>query len=111
VPIGLQSTDLAHLPEPKSAPLLAVVMLGIFSTAIATIVYFRLVNSAGPTFVSQLSYFIPLWAVVVGVVFLDETLEPGHLYALLLILGGIVITQLRSQRSESVRRQTSDISI
>lgn len=110
MPIGLQSNNLAHLPELSVAPLLAVMMLGVFSTAIAAIVYFRLVNSAGPAFVSQLSYFIPLWAVAVGVLFLDETLQPDHLYALLLILGGIVVTQLNSQRCETLKRQNSEVS-
>jgi len=71
-----------------------VALLGIFATAIATIVYFRLVKSAGPSFVSQLNYLIPLWAVGVGMLFRGEEPEKSHLYALALILCGVLVTQL-----------------
>ena len=90
LPVVLQGVDFTRLPEPSSAELLAVVLLGIFSTAIATVVYFRLINSAGPAFVSQINYLIPLWAVAIGVLFLDETVQRSHLYALALVLGGIL---------------------
>ena len=109
VPFGLQSSEVARLPELNATPLLAVISLGIFSTAIAAIVYFRLVTRAGPAFVSQLSYFIPLWAVAVGVLFLDESLQVTHFYALLLILSGILIAQLQRQRGDPLKRQSSEI--
>lgn len=88
--------------EPQAAPeaphLVAVTLLGVFSTAIASVVYFRLVKSAGPSFVSQLNYLIPLWAVGVGMLFLGEQPEGRHLYALGLILSGILVTQLERRR-------------
>lgn len=72
---------------------LAIFLLGGFSTAAAAIVYFRLVSSAGPAFVSQLNYLIPVWAVGVGIMFLGEQPEMNHLYAMLLILAGVLIAQ------------------
>jgi drug/metabolite transporter (DMT)-like permease len=81
----------------------AVLLLGIFSTAIAAVVYFRLVRRAGPSFVSQLNYLIPLWAVAIGVLFLDERPDHNHLYALLLILAGIFVSQIRPR----VRRRSA----
>ncbi len=68
----------------------AVLFLGLFSTATAMVVYFRLIRSAGPSFTSQLNYLIPLWAVAVGVFFLGEEPTLGHLLGLLLILAGIL---------------------
>jgi drug/metabolite transporter (DMT)-like permease len=88
--------EIHAVPETRS--LIAVALLGVFATAIATIVYFRLVKSAGPSFVSQLNYLIPLWAVGVGMLFLGEEPEPNHLYALGLILSGILVTQLERRR-------------
>ena len=38
----------------------SVAVLGVFSTALASVLYFRLIKTAGPAFVSQLNYFIPL---------------------------------------------------
>lgn len=77
----------------------AVGALGVFSTALASVVYFKLVSRAGPGFVSQLNYLIPLWAVLVGTAFLDERPEPRHLLALALILGGILMAHLERRRS------------
>jgi drug/metabolite transporter (DMT)-like permease len=69
----------------------ACVWLGVGPTAIATLVYFRLVARAGPTFMSLVNYMSPVVAVSVGAVFLDEPLRPAALLALALILGGIAL--------------------
>ncbi len=104
LPMGVHSGGLSPLTEVPEAALWAVLALGVFSTALAGIVYFRLVKTAGPSFVSQLNYLIPLWAVLAGVVFLGEALQRSHLYALALILGGVLITQL--ERTHGNRPQT-----
>jgi drug/metabolite transporter (DMT)-like permease len=85
-------------------------VLGVFSTALATVVYFRLIRSAGPTFVSQINYLIPLWAVVVGILFLDEAPEPSHLYALALILGGILASRRTPARATAWARRSCRVS-
>jgi drug/metabolite transporter (DMT)-like permease len=72
----------------------AVVVLGVFATAVPTIVYFRLIASAGPTFLSLINYLIPLMAVAAGVIVLDETVGIAALAALSLILAGIGLAQL-----------------
>ncbi|MFZ0789228.1 MAG: DMT family transporter [Chromatiaceae bacterium] len=99
VPGVLGPGDLRLPPAVPWAPLAAVLGLGIFSTAWASIIYFRLIKSAGPAFVSQLNYLIPLWAVLVGMAFLDERLQANQLYALALILGGILVIQMERRRS------------
>jgi len=71
----------------------AVLFLGLMSTATAMIVYFRLIQSAGPSFTSQLNFLIPLWAVGVGVLFLGEQPSASHLYGLALILIGILVAR------------------
>jgi drug/metabolite transporter (DMT)-like permease len=83
--------ELANLSVGSS---LAVAFLGVFSTGVATVVYFRLLTSAGPSFLSLINYLIPLWAVGVGAAFLGERLETNDFYALVLILGGIALTQI-----------------
>lgn len=98
--LGAGSPELPR--EPTAASLGAVLALGAFSTALASILYFQLIKSAGPAFVSQLNYLIPLWAVAAGMLFLGERPEPNALHALLLILGGILLVQL--ERSRVLRR-------
>jgi drug/metabolite transporter (DMT)-like permease len=82
---------------PSAGGLAAVAVLGAFSTALAAVLYFRLVKSAGPAFVSQLNYLIPLWAVLIGMLFLGESPQPKHLFALALILGGVLLAQLEGR--------------
>jgi drug/metabolite transporter (DMT)-like permease len=95
--------DAAVQVAPGTPHLIAVALLGVFATAIATIVYFKLVKSAGPSFVSQLNYLIPLWAVGAGMLFLGEEPEPNHLYALGLILCGILVAQLERRGTAPAR--------
>lgn len=78
--------------------LASVAWLGVLSTALAAILYFRLIRSAGPAFVSQLNYLIPLWAVLIGMLFLGERPQSKHLLALTLILGGVLLAQLDRRR-------------
>jgi drug/metabolite transporter (DMT)-like permease len=79
----------------SAASFWAILWLGVGPTAIATVVYFRLIASAGPTFMSLVNYMSPAVAVFLGVALLGET--PGiHAYvALALILTGIAVSQWR----------------
>jgi drug/metabolite transporter (DMT)-like permease len=87
--------DRPWMLEPDWQSLLSVVWLGVGPTGIATIFYFVVVASAGPTFMSLVNYLTPCVALILGVVILHE--EPGpHAYAgLALILSGIALSQLR----------------
>jgi len=72
--------------------------LAVFPTAIATILLTILVRRAGPPFLSLVNYQVPVWAVVIGALVLDEAL-PGHfLMALAVILTGLFIAQLGRRR-------------
>ena len=55
---------------------LALVCLGLLSTGVATVVYYRVVARAGATFLSLINYLIPVYAVLAGAVFLGERLLP-----------------------------------
>lgn len=84
--------------SPPPAALLGVLYLGIFPTALATIALVYVVQSAGPSFMSLVNYQVPVWAVILGLVFLDEELPPQFLGALALILAGLAVSQLGRRR-------------
>jgi drug/metabolite transporter (DMT)-like permease len=94
IPLALVVDEPWNL-RPSFSSTAAIVWLGVGPTAIATILYFRLISSAGPTFMSLVNYLSPAIAVFLGVVLLGE--EPGvNAYAgLVLILTGIAISQWR----------------
>ena len=78
---------LLHVTGPVWA---AVGALAVFSTAIAYILYFRLIASAGATNASLVTLVIPAFALLLGAVFLDETLETFELAGIALIATGLV---------------------
>jgi len=77
------------------AAISAIALLGLIATGLATVVYFKLLRSAGATFLAQMNYLIPVWALAAGVVFLNEQVTPKTALALLVILFGIGISQSR----------------
>lgn len=79
-----------------SGALPAILILGAFNTALAALIMFTLIASAGAGFFSFVNYQIPAWAVVLGVLFLGERLAASSLLAMILILAGVAISQ--SQR-------------
>jgi drug/metabolite transporter (DMT)-like permease len=94
--IMLPSASLLDTPwelNPSLTSMIAVTILGVTSTGIATVVYSKLIESAGPTFLSLINYFIPLWAVAVGALFLGERPGWNAVAALLLILSGVALSQ------------------
>ena len=80
--------------SPPLPALLGVLYLGVFPTALATVMLVFVVQSAGPSFMSLVNYQVPVWAVMLGLVFLGEELPPQFVAALALILGGLALSQL-----------------
>lgn len=76
--------------------LLGVAGLGIFSTGLAAIVFFRLIDRAGPTFVSLTNYLVPVFAALTGYLVFGEELRLGVLGGFALILAGIALSEWRS---------------
>ncbi|MEE2674386.1 MAG: EamA family transporter [Myxococcota bacterium] len=78
-------------PSPLS--LVSVVWLGLVPTGAATVLYFRIVSSAGSTFLSLMNYLIPGVALATGIVLGGESFEWHILAALALILAGLFTSQ------------------
>lgn len=76
----------------------ALIYLGLGPTALATILLVRVIQSAGPSFMSLVNYQVPVWSVIFGVTFLNETLPANFVIALTLILGGLAISQASQRR-------------
>ncbi|MGQ0524279.1 MAG: DMT family transporter [Betaproteobacteria bacterium] len=81
--------------QPDWGSLLSVLWLGVGPTGIATIFYFVVIGSAGPTFMSLVNYLAPCVALLLGVVILHEEPGPNAYAGLALILSGIALSQLK----------------
>jgi drug/metabolite transporter (DMT)-like permease len=76
---------------------LAIVALGIFSTAIAFILFFKLMDEIGPARGSLVTYLNTAVAVVLGVIILKEPLTVGIIIGLPLVLIGSYLASRKSQ--------------
>lgn len=89
------------LPDamPAAGPLLAIAVLGVVQTGLAHILRYFTVKRSGPVFMSTVGYLIPLWATLLGVGLLDETLTGPQMAGFALIIGGLVLARKRQRRT------------
>jgi drug/metabolite transporter (DMT)-like permease len=69
----------------------AVLALALVSTSLAYIIFFRIIAAAGATIVSLVTLLVPVSAVMLGTVFLGESLSSPELAGMALIGLGLVI--------------------
>lgn len=93
VPLALAVEGLPDLATAGTKPILALLYLGLGPTALATLLLVRVIQTAGPTFLTQSNYQVPLWSVIFGTLFLHEKLPATILLALALILAGLAVSR------------------
>ena len=81
--------------------LVTIIWMGIFPTGVAAIIFFVLIRRAGPTFLSNINYLIPLVAYFTGALVLGELVVWHDMIALAAILFGIAVS-----RRPVVRKKT-----
>jgi len=65
--------------------------IALLSTALAYVIYFRLLKTAGATNLLLVTLLIPVSAIILGVFLLDESLQPQHLSGMGVISLGLLI--------------------
>jgi drug/metabolite transporter (DMT)-like permease len=89
--------------RPSGSALAALATIGLLSTAIGNLLFFRIVALAGATFFSLCNYIVPVLSVVWGMVFLAEALSWRAATALVLILAGVATTNAALRRGAAAR--------
>lgn len=82
--------DVAHLPEVQRS-VMFVAILGVMGTAIANILFFRLIQMSSPVFASSVTYLIPVVAFFWGIQN-GEMLTPGQFFGAFIILVGVYLS-------------------
>ena len=105
-PAGIaQAPD--HVPSWQTFAAIAV--LAVAGTAVAYLLFFALISSAGSGYASLVTYLVPPVALAYGAVFLDERFGATAFIALAIILGGVglgtggwrIVTRRRPVASEA----------
>ncbi len=94
VPIALYLNGFS-LPPMTFQALWPAVYLGLFPTAVATLVLFKLLSEREPSFVAFQNYLVPVFGVLWGALLLGEHVTLGAILALGLILSGIFVANVR----------------
>ena len=85
----------AVMQWPASAPgpqaWMAVTLLAVLCTAVAYVIYFRLMLRVGPTNAIAVTFLTPIFAVLWGYVFLGEALEPRMAVGCVIVLFGTAL--------------------
>jgi drug/metabolite transporter (DMT)-like permease len=72
--------------SPSATVIISVIALAVICTALAYLIYFRLIANAGATTASTVTFLVPFFSVLWGVVFLQEPLNVGMFVGLGVIL-------------------------
>ena len=76
----------------------AVLGVGLLSTALAYVLYFRILAAAGATNLLLVTFLIPVSAILLGALVLGETLLPRHFGGMALIGAGLACIDGRLPR-------------
>ncbi len=91
--IGMANNTYQTAIEPGSAiPLLFIIILGVLGSAVSLIVFNKLVKQTSALFAASVTYLIPFFAFMWGVID-GESIGLVHFAGMGLILGGITLTR------------------
>lgn len=103
VPLVLAVDRPWTLAMPAMATFAALVGVAAISTALAYVLYFRILASAGATNLLLVTFLIPVSAILLGILFLDEVLLPRHVAGMVLI--GLGLSAIDGRPWRALRAQ------
>ncbi|MBB3143971.1 drug/metabolite transporter (DMT)-like permease [Phyllobacterium trifolii] len=87
---------------PSTHSILALLGLSIFSTALAFVIYFRLIHTLGSVSTTSQAYLRVPIGVGIGVLFLGESLNPTAWIGLVCVIAGVAAMTLPTRRRAAV---------
>jgi len=84
----------------------AVIALGVFGSGVAYLLYYYMLNTIGPVRATGVTLLVPVTAVFWGVVLLHESLTLPIVAGMVVILAGIVLTNLRRRERREPAAET-----
>ena len=96
------------IPDEYSArATLGLLLTAIFPTALAVVLRVRVITSAGSLFMSNVSFLVPIWAVIFGITLMGEEVPPQLFVALGFVLSGIALSQWSAIRRQPQQQRKS----
>nr|WKF60302.1 putative inner membrane transporter YedA [Paraburkholderia busanensis] len=92
--------------QPSWHSVLALIALAVFSTALALVIYFRLIQTLGSVGTTAQAYLRVPIGVAIGIVFLGESLAPSAWAGLGCIVAGVAAMMIPAGRPTVKRRES-----
>jgi len=92
------------LPAPSLNTIMSILALAVASTALAYVIFFRLLASVGAVNVALVTLLVPISAIVLGFAFLGEHLQGRHYFGMSLIAAGLAAVDGRLIRKLRKRK-------
>lgn len=105
LPVALVSERPWTLPQAGVEVWLAVIALGLLSTALAYVIYFALLARAGSSNLLLVNLLVPVPAIVFGALWLGQGLDAAHCAGLALIVAGLLAVDGRPWRGGRAARR------
>ena len=84
--------------EPSNTALIGAIHLGVFPTALASLIYLKLIGERGAGFMAYINYLIPIMGVIWGASLLGEEVTIQVVAALGAILLGLFVANVRKRK-------------
>jgi drug/metabolite transporter (DMT)-like permease len=88
----------APTDTPGLRAVVALIALGVVGTALAFVIFYKLIAEVGAGRASLVSYLAPGVALFYGAIFLDEAITPAAIVGLVAILGGVALASRPRRR-------------
>jgi drug/metabolite transporter (DMT)-like permease len=84
-------------------------VLGIAGTGFAYVLNYQIIASEGATVASTVTYLLPVVAIVLGVLVLNETITANMIAGVALVLAGIALTRLQPRPAKEAPNTESNL--
>ncbi|MCJ8054320.1 DMT family transporter [Shinella curvata] len=108
LPVALVVDRPWTLAMPSQEAWLALFGLAVLATALAYVIFFRILATAGATNLMLVTFLIPVSAILLGALVLGEVLAPKHFAGMALIAIGLAAIDGRVSRMFAGKRRSAD---
>lgn len=91
IPLSLMIDPPLHPETLSITTWSSVITMGVLGTAYAFMVYYKIIMQYGATALSTVTYVLPIFSIILGVCFLNETITLKFCFATLLVLSGTMV--------------------
>lgn len=104
LPLIFLLEDPLAISFPDTEMIISLLGISILCTAYAYVLFFKILSNAGATNVSLVTFLVPISAIILGILWLGETLTTSNIIGMILIIIGLALVDGRILKMAGSRR-------